>query len=463
MTARTALLLARPAAAAERGRFSLMAAATAAAGGLLLADARIARVGGDGEAAGGIASYGPQLAPYVLERGLRPGVVLGVALLLVPVLALAVQALRVGSVARDRRMASLRLAGATPGEVRRVSAAEAGTAGLLGGLLAGPAYLVLWLLLGVLPPVSARLVPAPDALDIIAWPVVIGLCAIGGALAGAAVEGRVASEALGVRRRARPAPPGRVGLAVLLAGAALVVGSFALVAGRLADGTLAEDLAVLMLVLGVVLTALAAGPRIVRAVGRRAAERGGAETLLAGRRLEADPRSPGRVAGVLAICGVVLGVDAVIATDFATRGPDFEDGLGFYLTGTGLTALGILVASAVAVLTLLVGAADQLLDARRPLATLAALGVDEPALVRVLSRQLAAAAVPAVVLGVLGGGLLALLATGAAPGPLVGVVLPTLAAAVVAGLAVALVARLAARLLRTRVRAAIDPENLRVA
>ena len=70
-------------------------------------------------------------------------------LLTVPVFALAVQALRVGSVARDRRMASLRLAGATPSDVRVIAAAEAGGAALAGGLLAGPAYLLLWILAGV--------------------------------------------------------------------------------------------------------------------------------------------------------------------------------------------------------------------------------------------------------------------------------------------------------------------------
>lgn len=454
MTARTALLLARPVAAAERGRFALMTGATAAAGGLLLADARIVRVGGDGEAA----SSGAQLAPYVLERGLRPGVVLGVALLLVPVLVLVEQALRVGSVARDRRMASLRLAGATPGEVRRVAAAEAGTAGLLGGLLAGPAYLVLWLLLGVLPPASARLVPAPDGLDVVAWPVVIAFCAIGGALAGAAIEGRVVTGALDVRRRARPAAPGRLGLVMLLAGVTLVAVSL------LAEWTVSqpalEDAWLLTLMAGVLLTALAGGPRLVRVLGRRTA-RGRPEALLAGRRLEADPRSPGRVAGVLAVCGVALGVDAVIVADVI--GPAVSDE-GFYLTGAGLAGLGVLVAMAVAVLTLLVAAADQLLDARRPLATLAALGVDAPVLEGVLRRQLSVAAVPAAVLGALTGGLgigLPVGVTGA--GVLTGVLLPTALAALLAGLAVALVARLAARLLRTRLRAAIDPENLRVA
>ena len=39
---------------------------------------------------------------------------------------------------------------------------------------------------------------------------------------------------------------------------------------------------------------------------------------------------------------------------------------------------------------------------------------------------------------------------------------PTLLAAVLAGLCVSLAARLAARLLRPRLRAALDPENLRV-
>jgi hypothetical protein len=68
----------------------------------------------------------------------------------------------------------------------------------------------------------------------------------------------------------------------------------------------------------------------------------------------------------------------------------------FYLGGLGLAAL---VAALVAVLTLLVGAADALLDARRPLA---AVGVDERTLVRALSKQLAATAVPAIAAGVPG-------------------------------------------------------------
>lgn len=134
----------------------------------------------------------------------------------------------------------------------------------------------------------------------------------------------------------------------------------------------------------------------------------------------------------------------------------------------------MLVAAAVAVLTLLVGTGDHLLDARRPLASLAALGVEESTLAQVLRRQVTAVAIPAVVCGVVIGGLTAAVLAGwndgATPGrvragghALVAAALPTAAAAVLAAAAMWLAARFAARLLRPRLREAIDPENLRVA
>ena len=130
-----------------------------------------------------------------------------------------------------------------------------------------------------------------------------------------------------------------------------------------------------------------------------------------------------------------------------------------------MAALLVLVAAAVALLTLLVGAADALLDARRPLAALAALGVDERTLVRVVARQLAATAVPAIVLGVLVGGpgaaLLFSLSEGEPGlGPALGALFP---AALAGGLLMAGAAGFAARLLRPQIRAALDPENLRAA
>ncbi len=201
------------------------------------------------------------LARYVTEGGLRIGVVTGALLLVVPVLALTVQALRMGSVARDRRMAALRLAGATPNEVRAVAAAEAARAAALGGLFAGPAYVVLWFVAGVLPPLGWRLVEPPDALDAAAWIALVPvLAAAGGVAAGALRE-----------RDTRSAGPGRVNLAFLLTGVALIVVGGVLIASAPSEAP------TLLAILGLLVVAFAAGPRLVLgcAVAARAAPRAG--------------------------------------------------------------------------------------------------------------------------------------------------------------------------------------------
>jgi hypothetical protein len=451
----TTALLARPKAPADRGRLLLLAGSTALAGGLLIAAARIARLSID---SGSDISVGPArgLAPYLQESGLRPGVVLGALLMTVPVFALAVQALRVGSVARDRRMSALRLAGATPRDVRAVAAAEAGGAALLGGLLAGPAYLTLFVVLGVLLPSGNRLLPTPSVADLLVWLIVVAVLGVLGVVAGAAVERRVLTDPLGVHRRVGTTPPGWPSACASLTGVVLVAVGLARINS---DGSF---LSPVLVVSGLLVTAFALSPVVARRRGRRLARRGSARDLLAGSRLAAEPRSAGRVAAVLAICGVALGMEAGMVSDLWG-----QYDLSFYLTGYAMAGVGVLVAVVIAVLTLLVGAADQLLDARRPLASLAALGVDEPTMLDVLRRQLSCTAVPAVVAGVAVGGVGAvLLESGvsisdvALGGLGVGLVL---AAAVLGGGLVALVCRFATRLLRSRLREAIDPVNLRVA
>ena len=57
-------------------------------------------------------------------------------------LALAGQCIRLGAPARDRRLAAIRLAGATPGQVTPTGGAETGVAALLGTLVGLGVFLV---------------------------------------------------------------------------------------------------------------------------------------------------------------------------------------------------------------------------------------------------------------------------------------------------------------------------------
>jgi hypothetical protein len=204
-------------------------------------------------------------------------VVLGAVLLTVPVLALAGQALRVGSLARERRMASLRLAGATRLDIRLVPGAEAGIAAPVGGLLAGPVYVLLWFLLGVLPPAGLRLMPEANSSDALAWIVVLLLAGVGGGLAGAIFQRRAVVEPLGVRRRATPPPPGWVNLAMLVFGMVLIVGGVTH-PHLVSKGN--DLLLLLQLLLGLLLLAFATGPRLVHGPGILLRKRGSVENSL---------------------------------------------------------------------------------------------------------------------------------------------------------------------------------------
>ena len=104
------------------------------------------------EAAGG-------LAPFLAQPGLRSGTVTAAVLLVLPFLALAVQALRVGQVVEERRSQQMLIAGATWADLRRLRVARASAAFVRGALLAAPVHLLLWLVLGLAMPAGWRLLP----------------------------------------------------------------------------------------------------------------------------------------------------------------------------------------------------------------------------------------------------------------------------------------------------------------
>jgi len=446
--------LARPATPADRRRERLVAAAVAGCGVFLLAAFAIVTIADTARTDGGYRpDPGQELAPYLAQPGLRGGTAFGTVLLVVPFGLLAVQALRTGTAARERRLAALSLAGATRGQVRRIARWEGTRAAVLGGLAAAPAYLVLWLVVGVGLPYGARLLPRPTPQLALAWAASVAVLAAAGALSAMLAARPASVTPLGITRRA-PRPLGRSRQPVL-AGAlgAAVIGMSWLGGppGRTEVG--------LVVIIGasLLLCGLGGAP-LVRAVARRAA-RGDLVSAMAAHRLLADVRTPGRVAAVLLAVGVVFGAVLSLGASVLAEMP-FGD-TPFYLGGLGLAALGALLACVVATSSLMVAATEQVLDGRRGIAVLVALAASPDVVLRVVRRQLALTAVPATVVGAAVGSLFP-----ARNAETVEVYLATaalcLATAVVVAAAVALAAAaVAARAVRPAVREASRVENLR--
>lgn len=407
------------------------------------------------------------LVSYVREPGTRVGVVLAAVLLAVPFAVLGVQVLRLGTAARERRLAALSVAGATRADLRRMVARAAARPALLGAVAGLHAVVVLWLALGVLPPPGARLLPAPTWPVLVTWPclalVVVAAAAGSAASAASATTARGGNPVGESRRVVRPLGPwSRLMPVVFLV--AVLAGLVDLVARG--PGLLA-----LALPVSVIGAAVSLGPWLVLLAGHRYGRSRSVVTVLAGRRLVADPRTPGRVAGVLFAVGLAVGIAVtwagVTMDEFRGSGRGFDD-LGYYLGGDGLALAAIGFAGTVAAASLVVGANESVLDARRPTAALVAMGARPSELQAVLHRQLWATAwVPSVAGAVLGWllwfGLVAgtVVANGLASGIGGFVSLPI--AVGITALTARLGVAIAVRLVRGTLHEAVDPANLRTA
>nr|BFE86211.1 hypothetical protein GCM10020093_088120 [Planobispora longispora] len=215
---------------------------------------------------------------------------LTLTLLVVPATVFTYQASRLATATRERRLAALRLAGATPYETRLVGAYEVGRQALLGGLLGGVAHLAvnvaLWRSLdGVVPLLSPMW-----TLVVLAAVVLIGVGS------GLAAGRHVVASPLGLVRRARPRGPRAVDLLLVGLGVALFAAGF-IGKGRFPVGgpygaALSVTVGAVLLLFGLVLAATWLIGAVARRAGRTAAA---PETLLAARIVQADPgRGPAR-------------------------------------------------------------------------------------------------------------------------------------------------------------------------
>ncbi|OIJ90254.1 hypothetical protein [Streptomyces colonosanans] len=333
------------------------------------------------------------------DQGERSGIVFTLLLLLVPVLGFLGQCARVGAVHRDRRLAGLRLSGATPGQVRRIAGLEAGLACLAGSMAASVCFVPLLLHLWQAPPAT---VWVAGTLVVLAVPVL-------GTLVSLLALRRVVAEPLGWVRRVRPRGKRGLGLLFPLVAPAgvLVVGM--LVAPRSFGGFYTSPALVLAVVIVTGLSAVRLSGVTSRRIGRHLAERtGDPAVLIAAERLRDDPWAAARTHAAVLLVTVVgtgfMGVRQVLLDTLRLRGPDtLAADISFYTTGIDLTGAALLLALAITLFGLAVGTAESLATRRRGLAAQAAAGVPIAVLARALLLETALPLAPAVALAGLGG------------------------------------------------------------
>ncbi|QNE19479.1 FtsX-like permease family protein [Kribbella qitaiheensis] len=444
MNLATLFELARPRSATDRSRFRLLVATIAIAGAFLLAAWRIKRLGFRGY------YYSDQYSDYIQEDGIRTGVAFAAVLLAVASCLLAFQALKLGTAARDRRLGAFRLAGATPNQVRALGAVDAGIAGLIGGLLTGPLYLLLALAIQTLPR-TARMLPPANSVDLATWPIVAVVLAVAAAIVGALLGRGVVAEP-----RERPAKTANVTRAAV----ACAVGiGLVLLSGLVYR---ASSSFLVLIGLGLVVVCLALPTVLVAWQGNRLERSGNPLKVLAGGRLLRTVRPHARTLALLVLCGTALGFVGAMGFE-SLRPKSYSYDTAFYVPGLVFAAGAAVFIALIAGISLLAGTADDLLDQRRQLAALNVLGVGEAQLRASVRYQLTAGITWAVACGLLIGGVLYahLSSIGSySPDQSLGLLVTAGVAVVGAGLAW-LVGAAAAFLLRGHVHEAAAPENLR--
>jgi hypothetical protein len=238
-----------------------------------------------------------------LTRSMRVVFVVGGVGLLAPVVVFVATATRLAAARREQRLAALRLAGATTGQVGVVAAVEAAIAALAGTMAGFGLFFAIRPGLARIPLDGAAFYPSDLDLSP-GWAAAIALAVPALAMTAAVISlRRIRISPLGVARRAvppKPTPRPLLLVATGMAGVALTVVSDR----RTRHGEIAVAYAIgaafLVMIVGIVLS----GPWLTSVVGRGIARVGRrAPSLLAARRLQENP-----AAGFRAISGIIVAV-----------------------------------------------------------------------------------------------------------------------------------------------------------
>lgn len=361
-----------------------------------------------------------QVSDLVADGGVRGGYLLALLLICVAPLALLQQVVRLGTATREQRLAALRLAGATPSEVRRIGALEVGLPAVAGGFLGYLVFAALRVVFGgrargdlgaTDSEVARQLQLVPTSVHPDWWHVL--LIALGGGLvgvlAGATASRSLVISPLGVARRAPRSAPRPWGALLLL----LVIPLFLTgMDERSGVREVYTFISVAVLVLGL----LALAPWVAYRIGRTVAARSSTvAVLIAGRRLATDARAAGRAAAAVGAIALIAGGGGVLLADLpdSYEGGDFGDVEPFYTVPIVLAGLVLLAALLLVTFSMAVHGVESLVDRKRSIAALAALGVSAEELERVQRWEVGLVALPMAVIGILLGSGPYLLAAGA--------------------------------------------------
>jgi hypothetical protein len=357
------------------------------------------------------AGDGPYRLDVLDQPGLRPGVVIALLLLCVPLVIFMGLCTRVGAPARDRRLAMFRMAGATPTEATRIAALETGLAALLGSLAGIATFLVGRVLFDrttegwftmtmadgsrLIDRGTVRVLPTDVDVPLPIIVVVAAVVAVGATLASVVALRQVRVGPFGLTRRVRTKPPTKTAAVLFVTGAVGLV-----VPGVVSLGSTAS-LPVLVVVAFALFSMCVVGLLMGSAslsvgVGRFVAPRTSRpDLLIASRRMIDAPFTASRattsVLLAVLIGGAVLGTRANF---LASQDPADT----FYAETFDLLGMVLGVAIVLSAMNLAITTSEAIVERRRTLAALVAAGTPRIVLARAAIMESLVPLVPSVVL-----------------------------------------------------------------
>jgi FtsX-like permease family protein len=272
---------------------------------------------------------GPTGTVAPLGLGLKVLILLSVLSLVVPTLVFVATSTRLSAASRERRLAAVRLVGATPGEAGLLAALEGGMAAGIGVVMGLGLFFALRPVVAGLPLAGYRWFPsdiAPPVPQVAVVMVLVPVLAVVAALLGLR---RLIVSPLGVARRGRVRRVGLGRLVPLAAGLAALGICWAYRSTVQRGGTgsiLGFGASFALVVVGVALAAPWPAGALAAGVARSYHRVG---TLLGARRLESDPGGSGRVVTAFALLVFAGGIIHALVPhgEFARGEPDIASHL----------------------------------------------------------------------------------------------------------------------------------------